>query len=628
MRTHRRLGTAILALCLTTTAVASCSSAEEEARELLDAFLAGWPTGELDQVPFIDPLSEPVPSADVATAIDTLSGELGEQAPSFAVESFQVEEGLAVAEVAVDWPLPGGATWSYQTKVRLAEDDGEWRVIWAPEVVHPELVDGDQLLLRREPAPRGDILGGDGEPLVTARDVVEVGLWPAQVEDLDAEVATLEAALRTIDSAIDLADLPDRVAEADPDAFVSVITLRRGDYDRIRDQIHPLPGTTFREYQLHLAPTSTFARALLGTVGPVTAEIMEEHPGIYVAGDHVGLGGLAREYEEQLRGVPGQTITVARDDLELGRIEPVPGTDLHTTLEERVQVAAEQALSENENPSALVAIRISDGAVLAVANTEGSRAHPVNLALTGAVAPGSTFKLVTAYGLLSTGEVRLDERVACPAKVTVDGFTIGNSFPDDRGEIPFQEAVAISCNTAFVTLAPRLGADGFTAAGAALGLGGDWELGTEAFTGSVPSGGSELDRAQMSYGQGETQVSPVAMAAATAAIARGAWLPPRLVVDPEAAPPEPVPLDESAAADVRTALRSVVTGGTASALADVPGGEVSGKTGSAEAGDLTHAWFVGWQGDLAFAIFVHDGDSGSGAAVPVAEEFLRALSRG
>src|SRR5690606_22228961 len=51
MRTHRRLGTAILALCLTTTAVASCSSAEEEARELLDAFLAGWPTGELDQVP-------------------------------------------------------------------------------------------------------------------------------------------------------------------------------------------------------------------------------------------------------------------------------------------------------------------------------------------------------------------------------------------------------------------------------------------------------------------------------------------------------------------------------------------------------------------------------------------------
>jgi len=625
MPARRRVGTGILVLALAATALAGCSSAEDDAREMLDAFLAGWPTGELDQVPFIDPLSEPVPSADVAAAIDSLSGELRDQPPSFEVDSLQVEEGLATAAVSVDWPLPGGATWSYQTTVRLSEGDGGWRVIWAPGVVHPQLVDGDQLLLRREPAPRGEILGGDGTPLVTARDVVEVGLWPAQVEDLDAEVATLEAALRTIDPSIDLSDLPDRVEEADPDAFVSVITLRRGDYDRIRDQIHPLPGTQFREYQMHLAPTSTFARALLGTVGPVTAEIMEENPGSYQAGDQVGLGGLAREYEQQLRGVPGQTVTVERDELELGRIEPVPGTDLQTTLDERVQIAAEQALSANENPSALVAIRISDGAVLAVANTEGSRAHPVNLALTGAVAPGSTFKIVTAYGLLSAGEVSLDEPVACPAQITVGGFTIRNSFAGDRGDIPFREAVAVSCNTAFVGLAPSLGTDGFATAGAELGLGGDWGLGTETFTGSVPTGGSELDRAQMSYGQGDTQVSPVAMAAATAAIARGAWLPPSLVVDPQAGTPAPEPLNESAAADVRAAMRSVVTGGTASALADVPGGEVYGKTGSAEADDLTHAWFVGWQGDLAFAIFIHDGDSGSGTAVPVAEDFLRAL---
>src|SRR5690606_27598270 len=235
MPARRRVGTGILVLALAATALAGCSSAEDDAREMLDAFLAGWPTGELDQVPFIDPLSEPVPSADVAAAIDSLSGELRDQPPSFEVDSLQVEEGLATAAVSVDWPLPGGATWSYQTTVRLSEGDGGWRVIWAPEVVHPELVDGDELLLRRQPAPRGDILGGDGNPLVTARDVVEVGLWPAQVEDLDAEVATLETALQTIDSSIDLSDLPDRVEEADPDAFVSVITLRREDYDRIRD---------------------------------------------------------------------------------------------------------------------------------------------------------------------------------------------------------------------------------------------------------------------------------------------------------------------------------------------------------------------------------------------------------
>jgi cell division protein FtsI/penicillin-binding protein 2 len=71
----------------------------------------------------------------------------------------------------------------------------------------------------------------------------------------------------------------------------------------------------------------------------------------------------------------------------------------------------------------------------------------------------------------------------------------------------------------------------------------------------------------------------------------------------------------------------VVTDGTAEALRDLPGPEVSGKTGTAEAGtDVEHAWFVGWQDDLAFAIFVQDGGSGSGTAVPLAGRFLRDLA--
>jgi cell division protein FtsI/penicillin-binding protein 2 len=117
------------------------------------------------------------------------------------------------------------------------------------------------------------------------------------------------------------------------------------------------------------------------------------------------------------------------------------------------------------------------------------------------------------------------------------------------------------------------------------------------------------------------------MAAATAAVARGAWLPPRLVVDGTAPAAEPVPLAEPAVADLHAALRAVVTDGTGTALADVPGGDVSGKTGTAEAGpEVTHAWFVGWQDDLAFAVFVEDGGGGSGTAVPLAERFLRGLA--
>jgi cell division protein FtsI/penicillin-binding protein 2 len=609
------------------------SNREEEAREALTAFLDGWSTGALDQVAFVDATGDPVASPDVAAAIPALSGELAETPPALGINDFALDDDEATADITVDWPLPGGATWSYESPVRLVDDSG-WRVVWEPAVVHPELQEGDELQLRRLPSTRGDILDGAGQPMVTSRDVVDVGIEPRAVTDLDELVSELQSALRTIDPNIDLSGLPADVEAAEPDAFVPVITLRREDYDRVRDRIHPLDGMRFPERELYLAPSRSFARALLGTVGEATAEDIESNPGVFEAGDFVGHGGLAERYDEQLRGRVGQAVVIARTaadgdvtEVEVQRIDPVAGTDLATTLDAGVQQAAEEALSADSNRAAMVAIRVSDGAVLAVANTEGSQPLADNIALTGAVAPGSTFKMVTAFALLEAGEVELDTMVDCPAEYTVEGFPIGNSFDGDRGEIPFRQAVAISCNTAFAELSTRLGDDSLAAAGAELGLGGDWQLGVDTFTGSVTTDGSELDRAVAAFGQGDTQVSPAAMAAATAAVARGAWLPPTLVVDPAAPAPQPAPLTESTVAELRAALRAVITDGTGTALDGIPGGEVYGKTGTAEAGeDVEHAWFVGWQGDIAFAIMVEAGGSGSGTAVPLAGAFLDTLS--
>jgi cell division protein FtsI/penicillin-binding protein 2 len=82
------------------------------------------------------------------------------------------------------------------------------------------------------------------------------------------------------------------------------------------------------------------------------------------------------------------------------------------------------------------------------------------------------------------------------------------------------------------------------------------------------------------------------------------------------------------AAALRGLMRAVVISGTGTRAA-APGGPVYGKTGTAEYGDgdplPTHAWFVGWQGSLAFAVFVEDGASGGSVAAPVAARFLRAL---
>jgi cell division protein FtsI/penicillin-binding protein 2 len=636
MRTVARLRAVAVtaAAALTATLAAGCSS-DDGPEVTLRAFLDGWSTGELAGVPFVSPAGSPIPSAEVAEAIANLSGELRELPPALEIGEVSATEDAARAEILVDWPLAAGAdspAWSYTSTVRLSESEDGWQVIWEPAVVHPELIAGDELVVRRAPATRGEIVDGSGDPLVTARDVVDIGIWEAQATDLDGDLAVLDDALRSIGVEIDLDDLRERIEAADPDQFVPVVTLRWEDYEPIRDRVRDLDATTFRERERHLAPGRTFARALLGIVDEVTAEILENNPGVYAPGDQAGQGGLSEQYDARLRGVPGQTVMIARtapggevNHTELFAIDPVAGSDLGITLDPAVQGAAEEALHTDDRRASLVAIRVSDGAVLAVANTHGPEANPVNLAFTGAVPPGSTFKLVSAYGLLAAGEVELDTTVDCPGQFTVAGRSFRNADSFALGSVPFREAVARSCNTAFAALAPQLGGDGLATAGAALGLGGDWTLGLETFTGEVSTGGGEAERAAAAFGQGTTVVSPVAMAAATAAVARGEWLPPFLLVG-DAPAGQPEPLDAGAVADLHAALREVVTAGTASALSDVPGADVYGKTGSAEAGDLTHGWFVGWQDDLAFAVFVEDGRSGSGSAVPLAERFLRALS--
>lgn len=622
------------AAALVATLTAACGS-DDGPEETLRAFLAGWPTGELAGVPFISPAGSPVPSAEAAEEIADLSGELRKLPPALEIGEVSVSEDVARAEILVDWPLAAGddaPAWSYTSTVRLSEGEDGWRVIWEPAVVHPDLIAGDELVVRRASASRGEILDAAGEPLVTARDVVDIGIWPAQATDLDGDLDVLDGALRSIGVEIDMDHLGDRIEAADPDQFVPVVTLRWDDYEPIRGEIRDLGATTFRERERHLAPSRTFARALLGIVDEVTAEMLENNAGVYAPGDQAGQGGLSERYDAQLRGMPGQSVMIARtgpdgdvNHTELFSIDPVPGTDLRLTIDRAVQDAAEDALHTEDRRASLVAIRVSDGAVQAVANTHGEEANPVNLAFTGAVPPGSTFKLVSAYGLLAAGEVELDTVVDCPARFTVAGRSFRNAGNFALGSVPFRETVAQSCNTAFASLAPRLGDEGLASAGAALGIGGDWTLGLDTFTGEVSTGGGAAERAAAAFGQGTTVVSPVAMAAATAAVARGEWLSPFLLIDPDGPPAAAQPLDAGAVADLQEALREVVTAGTASALSDVPGADVYGKTGSAEAGDQTHAWFVGWQDGLAFAVFVEDGRSGSGSAVPLAERFLRGL---
>jgi cell division protein FtsI/penicillin-binding protein 2 len=500
--------------------------------------------------------------------------------------------------------------------------------------VHPALAPGERLRVTREQPQRAEILGDDGAPIVALGDVVDVGIQPKRVSGAVARLTQQVADIVHVDAK----PLTKRVESADPNAFVDVITLRRSDYGDVRSKLHPLPGVVFRERKQPLAPTKEFARALLGTVGPVTADIVKAGKGRYLAGDVAGLSGLQRQYDERLAGTAGVTVEAvpAGDDAAARTLfeqRPQPGTALRLTLDERVQKAADAALvdlrARSDQPSALVAVDVRTGNVLAVAN---SPASGMNRALLGHYAPGSTFKMVTTLALLQGG-LKPSDIVACPATATVQGRTFKNYESEQLGPVPFRTDFAKSCNTAFVSLSKRLAPDDLQRTAASLGIGVPWHLGTNAFSGSVPANESAVDRAAAAFGQGRTEVSPLALAVATASVARGSFVPPPLVVD-DAAAPEPPPTTPAPAAvrTLQSLMRDVVTGGTGTALRSVPGGAVHAKTGTAEFGTekppRTRAWITGWQRDIAFAVLVEEGESGGAVAGPVAARFLRLLSQG
>jgi cell division protein FtsI/penicillin-binding protein 2 len=545
------------------------------------------------------------------------------------------DSGPATVALSYSWQLPGTSKpWTYATTARLRKGpNGAWRVRLTPSLVHPDLRAGERLEVRTVLAKRADILGAGGRPLVTERPVLHVGIDKAQVAP-SRQASSARALARVV--GVDPAPFVAQVRNAGAKAFVEAIVLRAQDGQRVLRAVGEIPGAGVLRDTLPLAPTREFARPLLGTVGPVTAEVVEKSGGVYRAGDDAGLSGLEQRYDERLRGVPGHVVDAVDGRgrrRALLSVRPRPGQPLGTTLDARLQSAAERALADVRPASALVAIRPSTGDIVAAASGPGSRG--LSTATVGRYAPGSTFKVVSSLALLRNG-LRPSSPVSCPPTTVVDGKSFKNYDdypPSGLGRIPLSTAVANSCNTAFVNERETVSQADLADAAASLGLGVDHDLGFPAYLGSVPAtdadAGSATGHAASLIGQGKVEASPLAMATVAASVGRGGVVVPRLIGDQPAETASPAkPLTRAEAAQLRLLMRGVVTRGSASFLASLPGPPVLAKTGTAEFGSgeplRTHAWMIAVHGDLAVAVFVDVGVSGSSTAGPILERFLRA----
>jgi cell division protein FtsI/penicillin-binding protein 2 len=576
-------------------------------RRAADAFAEAWVAGEVPEL------------ADVTAG---LTPGPDDRPRSVSVASVRRDGDRATAVLDVRWAL--GAAWAYRTELPLRRSGDAWRPVVGPSVAHPELAEDQALRSRLVQAPRAPITDRTGTPIVQDRPVVTVGLQPSRATDLPATV-TRVAEL----TGVEAPGLLERARSARPDDFVEVVVLRREAYDAVRPELRPVPGVVLREGTRQLAPTAAFARALLGSVGPATAEVVEQSEGRVRADQSVGLSGLQRRYDDRLGGTPGLDVELVDGSggavRSLSSTPPVPGTPLQLTLDPAVQTAADAALATapEGKGAALVVVQPSTGDVLAVANA-GPDGPGVDRALTGRYPPGSTFKTASALALLRAG-LRVDEVVPCPATTSVDGKSFKNAEDEVLGDQPFWVDFAHSCNTAFVASADRLSSAALESAARDLGLTA-YDLELDVFGADVPVTSDEVEHAAQVIGQGRVLASPLAVAVSAATVESGRLRLPRLLAEAPASAPGP---ELPEAADLQALTRAVVTDGTGTALQDLPGEPVRGKTGTAEYGTevppRTHAWFAGSSADLAFAVLVEDGGFGGSTAAPVAAQLLRAL---
>jgi len=497
-----------------------------------------------------------------------------------------------------DWSFGPGRTWAYSATGQLRSDAEGWRIVWDPTVVHPRLQEGQSLALTDVSADSAGVLDRQGLPIMAPQTVTLVNVTP-EADDA-AAVEQLAGVLAQFDPSITAESLRRQLTAA-AGQTTTVITLRERDAAGVQARLQAVPGVQLVQ------------QGRLLSVDPATSP--------------AALGGLTKAWQAARDKAAGWRVSIREPDGAVGaRLaggDATTSAEVRTSLDTRIQVAAQQALATLPQEAALVAIQPSTGQVLAVAqNPKADAQGPI--ALTGLYPPGSTFKMITTTAALQARVATPDTVLPCPGTENIQGRQIPNESMFDLGAVPLHTAFARSCNTTLARLAVGLPADALRRSGLQLGLGVDYTTpGLATVTGSVPVANDAAQRVESAIGQGTVVASPFGMALATAAVAAGRIPTPTFLLgQPGTADQTPPPVPTEVTTAVRKMMRETVTGGTATSIDDITG--LRGKTGTAQYGDGTHShgWFVGIDGDLAFAVLVVGGES-SAPAVAAAGRFLR-----
>lgn len=526
----------------------------------------------------------------------------------------------------------GGLRWGYWGSFGMRQTTAGWRVLWNTSVIVPGLRPGDRLAVLTSMPSRAQVQNSAGGSLTRPSPVYIIGVHPDRLKDPQRTATQLADAV-----GLDSAQVYGQIIAAPSTTFLGLLRLQPDAYARVAHKLARVPGLIIRPRNERLF--DSIAPAVTGAVGTETADVLRQDGVPYRPGATVGLSGLEAAYQRTLTGSPTTAVVVqnaaGRQVSVLKRWSGKTGTPVRTTVDSRAQLAADRALAGMHNSAAIVAVQADNGNILAAATHHGRRMPSVD-PLGGHYRPGQVFTIVSTAALLETG---FDPRwpIPCRAEYSVGDIRFTNHPAEPRlGSHPqFAVDFAHACGTAFAGLSYKLSAAKLASAARRFGIGADWQLRVDSYSGTIgnPAGFGQI--AATAVGAGGVRVSPLDMALAAGLVQSGRWHMPQLISGESSptglAAANGNPFSSHVVLSLRKLMRATVAKGAATKANVRRGGPVYGQVGNSRLDvgkrGLRAAWFVGYQGKVAFAV-IEFSRSTNASAASLAARFLRHLRTG
>lgn len=287
--------------------------------------------------------------------------------------------------------------------------------------------------------------------------------------------------------------------------------ISNGSLAKINEMSASFPGINTTSEPTIYYPYGELASHILGYVGPIGQDELNEYGSEYNQNDIIGKTGIEQVFEKYLRGQNGvKQIDMSVDGIvadEYISKEAIAGNDVMLTIDANLQRITENALAHNiemmksgelpkaatASEGAAVVINIKTGEILAMASypnydpslfvdgisTENwnryrdDTTHPLmNKAISSISPPGSTFKMVTAIAGLESGAIDTKTKINDTYRYTYYKDYQPTCWQyGGHGWLNVTSAIEKSCNYFFYDTGRRTGIDRLAQVATAFGLG-------------------------------------------------------------------------------------------------------------------------------------------------------------